>query len=75
MSIKKVVHYVGTPSIMGNRAILTPVDHPDGENVSNYRPATTSRIVRHDPVTGVIETQNTVYQPLEKDDDPWAYAR
>lgn len=75
MSIKKVVHYVGTPTIVGNRAILTPVDHPDGGNVSNYRPAMTSCIVRHDLVTGVIETQNTVYQPLEKDDVPWAYAR
>lgn len=75
MSIKKVVHYVGTPTIVGNRAILTPVDHPDEENVSNYRPATTSSIVRHDLVTGVIETQNTIYQPLEKEDDPWSGAR
>lgn len=73
--IKKVVHYVGTPAIMGNRAILTPVDHPDEENVSNYRLVTTSCIVRHDPVTGAIETQYTVYQPLEKDNDPWAYTR
>lgn len=75
MSIKKVVHYVGTPAIVGNQAILTPVDHPDGENVSNYRPAMTSSIVRHDTVTGVIETKYTVYQPLENDNDTWSGAR
>jgi len=73
--IKKVVHYVGTPTIVGNRVILTPVDHPDEENVSNFRPATTSCIIRCDSKTGVIETQNTVYQPLEKEDDPWSGAR
>lgn len=63
---KKVVHYIGTPVIrgIGFSAIVTPVDHPDTENVSNNRPVTTSKVVNYGQPSGFIETANTMYLPL-----------
>lgn len=60
---KKVVHYIDVPTIVGNVAYLTPIDHPDFENVSNTKLVRTSRIVSHNEGTGRIETQNTIYVP------------
>lgn len=65
---KKIVRYVGTPSPRGRCVCLTPIDHPDSENVSNTRPVLTSPLVLWDKTTGVIETLNTVYVP----DEPFA---
>jgi len=60
---KKVVHYIDVPTIVGNVAYLTPIDHPDHENVSNTKLVRTSHIVSHNEATGRIETQNTIYVP------------
>ena len=60
---KKVVHYMDVPTIVGNVAYLTPIDHPDGLNVTNTQLVRTSRIVSRNDTTGRIETQNTIYMP------------
>lgn len=64
MSEKKVVHYRGIPQIVGDRALIYPVDHPDTVNVTNTEQAITSPIVRKDLDTGEFETLNTIYRPL-----------
>ena len=74
MSIKPVVHYVGKPMFWGAKehgAILTPVDHPDSENVTNLKPVRTSPVVNYDEKSGTIETRNTMYVPYHSDDKPW----
>ena len=63
---KKVVHYKNTPIIVNGHAFLWPVDHPDGDNVSNTKQVRTSLIVSYDKVSGEIETQNTVYLPVKE---------
>jgi hypothetical protein len=65
---KKIVHYVGKPIFYGeleHGAQIYPVDHPDRARVSNYKVAWTSSVLSYDPVTGRMETLNTVYMPLE----------
>lgn len=71
MAEKQVVRYsevqfFGTLSngpIVGNRAYVTPVDHPDTLNVTNGQPAVTTEIVAYDEVTEQFETRNTLYVP------------
>lgn len=64
---KQVVHYVaGTATKIGNNAHLIPIDHPDTENVSNQHYVRTSQVVGWDQETGVIETLNTIYRPMER---------
>lgn len=69
--MKRFVHYIGTPSILGigKPAYLTPVDHPDRENVSNNHPVQTSPVVVYDAESGYIETKNTRYVPHDAADN------
>jgi hypothetical protein len=69
---KKVVHYVGKPMFYGelkHGAWLYPMDHPDNENVTNMKQARTSSVLSYDPITGRLETLNTVYVPLESGEE------
>lgn len=71
MAEKKVVQYTEVQffgpayggQIIGNRALVTPVDHPDTENVTNGKPALTTAVVSYDEVTEQFETHNTLYVP------------
>ena len=71
MADKKIVRYSSVEflgplcggAIVGNRALVVPVDHPDTENVTNGLPATTSIIVWYDEVTEQFETTYTLYVP------------
>jgi len=71
MSEKQVVRYTAVEffgplhggAIVGNRAFVTPVDHPDTVNVTNGRPAYTTEVVKYDEVTEQFETRNTLYVP------------
>jgi hypothetical protein len=61
---KKVVQYVpfdGIPVMVGARAVIRPIDHPDKENVTNTAPAVTTEVVWADKSTGSFETRNTLY--------------
>ena len=66
MSIKQVVHYNAKLDVvnlvMGQRAFLYPLDHPDGARVSNQKMVITSPVVRVGE-KGEFETANTVYIP------------
>ena len=65
---KPVVHYVGKPQFwgeLGHGAFIYPMDHPDTENVTNLKQARTSSVLSYDPITGRMETMNTVYMPIE----------
>lgn len=48
---------------IGYAAEVTPIDHPDEENVSNFLPVTTSTVIAYDETTGEFETRNTLYKP------------
>jgi hypothetical protein len=66
--MKQTVHYDVTMSVIetivvGKRAFITPVDHPDEVNVINGEMATTSTIVGVNP-NGSFETQDTFYIPV-----------
>lgn len=63
--MKQIVHYstMLLPPIVGCRATVVPVDHPDNENVTNGMPVHTTRVVSIDGTT--FETLNTRYVPLE----------
>lgn len=60
---KKVVRYsaVILLPVVGNSAIVLPVDHPDTASVSNRNFVKTSQVVRVG-LNGEFETLNTVYQ-------------
>ena len=65
---KPVVHYVGKPQFWGelkHGAFIYPMDHPDTENVTNLKQAHTSSVLSYDPITGRMETMNTVYIPMD----------
>ena len=67
---KKVVNYVdGTLFFfgIGNGAILTPINHPDTKHVSNESAVWTSPVVDIDLKTGVLETANTIYIPIQQE--------
>jgi len=66
MSEKAVVHYKGPVRFSENRARLWPVDHTS-PYVSNQTEAITSPVVSYNDVTGRLETANTVYIPVLKD--------
>ena len=50
----------------GIRYSITPINHPDSDNVSNNQPVITSRVVTEIDETGVFETQNSIYVPVFK---------
>ena len=66
---KRTVRYIQGSLLMepriGGGAFVRPLDHPDGENVSNTQHVYTSNVVAYDPATGVIETANSRYVPAE----------
>ena len=56
-------------TILGKRAMLKPIDHPDSENVSNTKHVITSAVVRKEVTCCriiALETENTIY--MEYDD-------
>jgi hypothetical protein len=58
---KKVVHYHQLRDCkVGRRASVWPVDHPD---VPVGKSARTTVVQTFDPLTGVVETANTRYEP------------
>ena len=62
---KKVVHYNQEKFkhiVLGQGAIVFPIDHPDDERVSNTREVFTSRVIKIFP-NGDFETLNTMYKP------------
>lgn len=64
---KRVVHYRDPWHIVvGKRAEVTPVDHPDLVSVVNDMPARTSVVLDYDPITGVFETENSIYKPVDE---------
>lgn len=61
---KKLVRYSALHYILiGGRATVVPVDHPDTSYVTNGMAATTSEVLWHNEETGVFETLNTRYVP------------
>ena len=60
MTEKKFVHYVGTPTFVGDAALLQPIDHPS-PSVTNGGWVTTSPVVKYDKLSGRLETANTIY--------------
>ncbi len=69
---KKIVHYVGKPQFWGDMshgAEIYPVDHPDRSRVSNYKKAWTSSVLSYDPISGRMETLNTIYVPLDSGEE------
>lgn len=61
---KPVVQYRVTPFqhiVVGDGAVVVPVDHPDTERVTNGLAALTSEVLAYDPETGEFETKNTKY--------------
>ena len=66
MNMKPTVHYKGSAVVIGSRALLHPVDHPNhlpDHRVSNTHEVWTSTVLEHDEATGRIETKNTIYMP------------
>lgn len=62
---KPIVRYSESYSSMievGSGAVVRPIDHP-GSLVSNTKHVHTSPVITYDPVSGVFETQNTLYYP------------
>jgi hypothetical protein len=55
-------------AILGNRALLFPIDHPDSENVSNTKYAITSEVLDKEVYCCriiALETQNTIYKEFD----------
>lgn len=48
---------------VGSPAIVKPINHT-GKLVSNKTHVLTSRVLRHDTVTGIFETENSMYYPM-----------
>jgi hypothetical protein len=56
---------------VGYRAILYPINHPNhlnGHQVTNLKYVLTSVVKEYDPVSGRIETENSIYFPEVKED-------
>lgn len=48
--------------VLGQPAIVFPINHPDTERVSNTREVITSKVIKMFP-DGSFETLNTMYKP------------
>jgi len=69
---KKVVHYdaeSGVHHLANNTAMLKHIDHPDSDRVSNDSFVMTSKVLNWDEDSGIIETLNTIYIPMETEND------
>ena len=63
---KKVVQYTVSPYtsiVVGQRALVIPVDHPDTVKVTNGVHAFTSEVIAYNSETGEFETLNSRYLP------------
>lgn len=47
---------------VGTAAIVKPINHT-GKLVSNKTHVLTSKVLRYDKVTGIFETENSLYYP------------
>lgn len=64
---KQVVHYAPSARdliVVGLRADVLPVDHPDTLCVPRGYRAITSTVQSYDSETGVFETKNSIYKPV-----------
>lgn len=55
-------------AILGKRAMLFPIDHPDSERVSNTKHVITSEVLDKEVYCGriiTLETQNTIYKEFD----------
>jgi hypothetical protein len=55
-------------TIIGSRAFLKPIDHPDSENVSNTKLTMTSEVIDKEVYCCriiALETQNTIYKEFD----------
>lgn len=66
--MKPVVHYKSAEGkiLVGNPAIVRPIDHPS-DMVSNKKHVLTSPVIKHDEDTGSFETENTRYQLMTEE--------
>lgn len=67
---KRVVQFSRKAGVimLGNHAMLKPIDHPDSENVSNTKHAITSEVLDKEVYCGriiALETQNTIYKEFD----------
>jgi hypothetical protein len=68
---KKIVKYKKATVIYiaaGMSAMVETVDHPD---CSNKKYVVTSCVLKHDPKSGVFETLNTLYVPVEANNEQY----
>ena len=72
MTDKLIVHYLpdwyGNKIKIGAGAIVCPVDHTS-YLVSNETCVWTSTVLNYDEYTGIFETEYTIYQPLENENE------
>jgi hypothetical protein len=71
---KPIVHYDRDASMkstirVGNSAIVRPLDHTS-EWVSNTQLIATSSVVKNNNKTGIFETLNSIYVPINKSKTP-----
>jgi hypothetical protein len=55
-------------TILGNRAFLKPIDHPDSDNVSNLKYVITSEVIDKEVYCCriiALETVNTIYKEFD----------
>ncbi len=67
---KRVVQFSRKAGVimLGNHAMLKPIDHPDSENVSNKKHAITSEVIDKEVYCCriiALETQNTIYKEFD----------
>lgn len=61
--MKKIVHYRELEHcVVGQNALVFPIDHPDSERISNKKLVMTSVVQSVNPETGEFETLNTIYK-------------
>jgi hypothetical protein len=63
---KQTVQYLISPYtniVVGQRALVIPMDHPDTINVTNGVHAFTSEVIAYNSETGEFETRNSRYLP------------
>ena len=55
-------------TILGTRAMLSPIDHPDSTNVSNTKQVITSEVINKEVFCCriiALGTQNTIYKEFD----------
>lgn len=64
---KPIVHYNQSfkAIVVGEAAMVQPIDHYATDRVSNTKPVFTSKVVSYDKSSGEFETMNTKYVFVE----------